>query len=349
MRAASSDRVSGPTHGGGLVRELARRRERQNDMEKLLSVGARSALAFLFAFVASCGTDDRPINSQSSGQPPVRPESGGSWGPLTVVDGDGSGDLALMVGNIVISGDCVLLDERGEWVLLVWPEGRTVWDQETGAVRYTGRDGAVATLRHGDAVSFGGGGSSRLEGGLSADDFLTSIEWVAEPQLDCVADTRWFVGDLVDTPAPVEDDTTDTEPASAEDARATGEVLPDWPPTEPGAAASCVYRYPDELAERPIAFDGTIVSIHRGDYIEEAAATPVDLDLQVNKVFRGDLGDTVTMHTFDFSAPGSAGAWDPTGIRILAAASESLDVIFCGFTRSYTVGDAELWEATFTD
>jgi hypothetical protein len=86
----------------------------------------------------------------------------------------------------------------------------------------------------------------------------------------------------------------------------------------------------------------------RGEYVEEAAATPVDLNVRVNRTFEGDLGENVTMHTWDFSDPNSSEVWDPSGIRILAAASESLDVMFCGFTRPYTSSDAELWDTLFS-
>lgn len=171
-----------------------------------LAVGARWALVVLIALVASCSTDEQPIESQGPGRTPAGPGAGDSWGPLAVVAGQGSGGEALIVGDIVIGDNCVLLDERGDGVLLVWPEGRTAWDQETATVRYARRDGAVATIRNGDPVAFGGGGSSQLEGGQSAEDFLTSVEWVAPPQRECVADTRWFVGDLVDTSARADDD-----------------------------------------------------------------------------------------------------------------------------------------------
>lgn len=122
-----------------------------------------------------------------------------------------------------------------------------------------------------------------------------------------------------------------------------------WPSTEVGEAVSCVYRYPDDLTDQPIAFDGTVLSVSRAEYIDEAAAAPVDLVIQVNEVFRGDLDEIVTMHTFDFSTPDQPGDWDPTGVRILAASSTSLDVMACGFTRPYTVEDAHLWSAMFAD
>lgn len=101
----------------------------------------------------------------------------------------------------------------------------------SATILYTGPDGAVTTLRDGDSVSFGGGGSSQLEGGLSADDFVASIEWLAEPQPECVADTRWFVGDLVDFTEPIEGDTANTDGAPIEDGTAVDDVSPEWLPT----------------------------------------------------------------------------------------------------------------------
>lgn len=142
-------------------------------------------------------------------------------------------------------------------------------------------------------------------------------------------------------------ETSTIEPVSLSDS-GDNDAARVWPPTEPGEAALCVFQYPDDLGDMPIAFDGTVVSIHRGEFVEEAAATPVDLELRVQRAFRGDLGDTVTMHTWDFSDPGTTNTWDPTGIRVLAAASDTLDVMFCGFTRPYSASDEEVWETVFS-
>lgn len=121
-----------------------------------------------------------------------------------------------------------------------------------------------------------------------------------------------------------------------------------WPPTDPGEAATCLRQYPEDLSTMPLAFDGTIVGVRRGTYDKEAGGTPVDLELVVNQVFRGDLGAKVTMHTLDFSGPGSDEPWDPTGIRILAAAGEKLDVMYCGFTRPFSSSEAAEWSAAFS-
>jgi hypothetical protein len=270
-----------------------------------------------------------------------------SWGPLAVIAGGQSGDEALISGTLRIADNCVLLDERGELVLLVWPEDQTEWDSQTNTVRYDAGDGFIATLGGGDTVSFGGGGSSEAEGGMTAESFLESVNWVARPDNQCVADTRWFVGEFVDTTGAGRVD--DSLSASTSVPPADDQSSPAWPSTETGAAAECVYQYPDDLADRPVAFDGTVLSISHGAYVDDAGAAPVELVLQVNEVYRGDLGRTVTMHTFDFSGPDQASEWDPTGIRILAAASESLDVMACGFTRPYSAQDAALWADAFAD
>jgi hypothetical protein len=91
----------------------------------------------------------------------------------------------------------VLLDEQGEPVLLVWPEDRARWDDEESAVEFIGDSGEPILLRDGDMVSLGGGGSSNVEDGRNADDFLESVGWVSQPSRNCVMDVRWFVGDLV--------------------------------------------------------------------------------------------------------------------------------------------------------
>ena len=92
---------------------------------------------------------------------------------------------------------CALLDERGESVLLVWPQLRTTWDSQDRAVVFVSPSGERVAFQSGDSVTFVGGGSSAEEDGLTVDDFLASVSWTTEPNRDCVADVRWFIGDLV--------------------------------------------------------------------------------------------------------------------------------------------------------
>jgi len=69
-----------------------------------------------------------------------------------------------------------------------------------------------------------------------------------------VADTRWFVGELVDVILSDEED--DSQPASTEAAALTpsppadDQQAPVWPLTEVGPATECFYQYPDDLADR---------------------------------------------------------------------------------------------------
>lgn len=121
---------------------------------------------------------------------------GTQWGPLAVAD-SGYGPEALTAGTMRITDRCVLLDEGDESVLLVWPRARTTWGSQDGTVGFVTVSGERAVLRDGDRVTFVGGGSSMREGGIDVDEFLDSVDWVSEPDRDCVDDARWFVGDLV--------------------------------------------------------------------------------------------------------------------------------------------------------
>ncbi len=119
-----------------------------------------------------------------------------TWGPLAVVAG-GNGMDALIQGTIEITEDCVLLNEQGRQVLLVWPADRTQWDAGSATIRFDNPDGGLATITDGQAVRLGGGGTSVDEGGLGAAEWLESINWVAEPPLSCVAGIRWNVSGVL--------------------------------------------------------------------------------------------------------------------------------------------------------
>ena len=57
----------------------------------------------------------------------------------------------------------------------------------------------------------------------------------------------------------------------------------------------------------------------------------------------GDLADTVVLHAWDFAMPPG----EVVGTRLLVASEPSVDVMGCGFTRFYTVEEANIWRATF--
>ena len=120
---------------------------------------------------------------------------GGEWGPLAVVEAQGGGD-ALIHGTIRISGDCVVLDEQGDEVLLVWPADRTRWDASSQSITFENRDGTRDTFSDGDLVVMGGGGSSLGEGGTSSEEWVSSIDWTVRPSDACLRDVRWFVAQV---------------------------------------------------------------------------------------------------------------------------------------------------------
>lgn len=128
------------------------------------------------------------------------------------------------------------------------------------------------------------------------------------------------------------------------------EEPPDWLVSMSDAdppAASCAVHYPDELPEQPIALDGTILSVQREAYDEDAAGAPVTVELRVNEAFRGDLGETLTVRTWDFTNPGASREPDSLGVRLLAAMTDSRDLMACGFTRPYSEQDAQAWREAF--
>lgn len=118
------------------------------------------------------------------------------WGPLAVVSAEQGGDGALIEGVLNIDDACVLLDERGDDVLLIWPDELTTWDGESQTIMFESASGEVVAFHDGDQVSFGGGGSSLAEDGRSSEEFVGSIEWVSEPKARCLVGTRWFINEL---------------------------------------------------------------------------------------------------------------------------------------------------------
>lgn len=125
-------------------------------------------------------------------------ERPGPWGPLAVMEMSGGMD-ALNAGVLRISDRCVVLETAGgELDLLVWPADRTRWDEATGTIHFTNPPfGPEFVLHHGQSVSFGGGGDSTAEGGVSGAEWAASVDWVAAPDPSCPMEIRWFVGEVV--------------------------------------------------------------------------------------------------------------------------------------------------------
>lgn len=145
-----------------------------------------AALAAVLALSACGGSTD--VTGQSS------PDEQ-TWGPLAVTSADGSGGQALSQGTLQVTDECVLLDEQGEDVLLVWGAGQVTWNADERSVTIEDADGTV-TVADGDEVRLSGGGSSVEEGGDPSEEWAAGIDWTSEPAPSCLTDTRWFVGDV---------------------------------------------------------------------------------------------------------------------------------------------------------
>lgn len=117
----------------------------------------------------------------------------------------------------------------------------------------------------------------------------------------------------------------------------TGERPDAMPPG--GGMAMCIAVYsPETLAEREVAFAGTVTAMS-GD----------DITFDVEEVFRGDLGATVTL-----GGAGFVGGINPdnpapvaVGDRVLVAGDGGF-AWGCGFTQPYDEDVAATWRSTLS-
>jgi hypothetical protein len=119
-----------------------------------------------------------------------------SWGPLAVMPTN-DGMEARNEGNLVLTDRCAFLERGGERALLVWPANQTSWSAATGEISFRRSNGVVMIMRDGQRIVLGGGGSSRAEDGLTAEQWADRINWVAAPDPGCVVDVRWLVSDVL--------------------------------------------------------------------------------------------------------------------------------------------------------
>ncbi len=183
--AAEADELPFLLDGEAVRRRLAEQRRTPWHLLALVPVTAAIVLAVLVgqALMADSGVDG--------------PGGPGVWGPLAVVPSAG-GEAALNTGTLRITETCVFLDTAGgESELLVWPADRTRWDASAGTVGFTNSDGSEVNLRDGELVSFGGGGDSTVEGGVSGEEWVARTQWVARPDPSCPMEIRWYVNEVV--------------------------------------------------------------------------------------------------------------------------------------------------------
>lgn len=121
---------------------------------------------------------------------------------------------------------------------------------------------------------------------------------------------------------------------------ASGDSTPSTEPGSPPGMATCVETYSLEtLANREVAFDGTLTAI-QGDQVT----------FEVNEVFAGDLGDTVVLGGAGIVTAGSTASSveGPTlavGDRALVAGDGGF-AWGCGFTQPHDPDVAEQWRDT---
>lgn len=121
-------------------------------------------------------------------------------GPLAVNESNGA--EARNEGTLRITEGCVFLERGGEQQLLVWPADRARWDAVGGTITFTTVRNGELTLKSGDYVELGGGGSSEAEGGMIPQERVETVTWVQRPADACLIDAWWFVSDAAVTAVP---------------------------------------------------------------------------------------------------------------------------------------------------
>ena len=121
-----------------------------------------------------------------------------TWGPLAVIPPQDGTDLARNEGTLRITDACVYLeDPGGDLWLLTWTADRTTWSEESRSItfeNFAAFDGTIVTVGDGDPVVLGGGGSSEAESGISGEEWVRRVDWVAPPAPSCSLDLRFHVG-----------------------------------------------------------------------------------------------------------------------------------------------------------
>ena len=150
----------------------------------------RAAFLFVAAVIAGC----QPAPSQTPQPSGSAVASTGQWGPLAVIPPQDGSDTGLAVGRLLITDKCVYLESAGEKRLLFWPADRTRWIADRREITFTNFDGTQVSASDGTPVNLAGGGDSASESGISGQDWVTQMVWVAPPDPSCSAEVRWGVG-----------------------------------------------------------------------------------------------------------------------------------------------------------
>lgn len=124
------------------------------------------------------------------------------WGPLAVTAPQDGADTLRFEGTLRITDTCVYLEwPPGKLTLLSWPADRTTWNEESRSITFENFDGSVVTVGDGDHVVLGGGGGgadTEAEDGISSEEWVRRMDWVAPPASSCSLDRWWGVGAVED-------------------------------------------------------------------------------------------------------------------------------------------------------
>lgn len=165
----------------------------------------RAALTFVVAaalITTACQSGvGQPGAKASASQVEPSASTVETWGPLAVIPPQDGFDTLRAEGTLRITDTCVYLESLGEVTMLSWPADRATWSGESRAITFENFDGSVVTVGDGDHVVLGGSGGgadSEAEDGISSEEWVKRMEWVAPPASSCSLDSWWVVGALED-------------------------------------------------------------------------------------------------------------------------------------------------------
>lgn len=105
-------------------------------------------------------------------------------------------------------------------------------------------------------------------------------------------------------------------------------------------AAACIEVYtPANLGNRDFAFDGTVTGIDQG-----ADDLAVRVTFEINRVYLGDLGSSVTLTASGVGPDSEGGPGLAVGDRLLISGDEDF-MWTCGFSRTWSADMADEWDS----
>lgn len=140
-------------------------------------------------------SDPPSSDAPSSDAPSASAQPGLEWGPVAAFQSPLQME-ARNEGVLRITDLCTFLERGEERAFLAWPADRTRWNPGEASITFRTRSGHDVTLRDGDEIVLGGGGSSRAEGGDTGFEWAARHVWVSPPDPSCLLDVRWEVSEV---------------------------------------------------------------------------------------------------------------------------------------------------------